>query len=247
MKRFKAVCAYDGTDFLGWQSQAGGRTIQDILEEKLKKIFKITIRIHGSGRTDSGVHAHGQVFHFDANWKYPTKKLLLALRVKLPQSIQLKSLKEVPKDFHGRFSVKGKRYVYQIYKGYAPPSETRYFWSVGDKKLNIQAMKEAAKILVGKHDFSAFGASLGKDACRENPVKELRKLDVKVCGPRIRIITEGSGYLYKMVRSLTGTLVSVGMRKLSVKDVEEILKSRKRTRLVPSAPPHGLFLEKVFY
>lgn len=246
--RWKCTCAYDGTDFFGWQSQVGGNTLQDILEARLTTVFKKPIRIHGSGRTDSGVHAHGQVFHFDFDWKHSADALREALVSGLPASIRIYDLEHVGNDFHARFSAKGKYYAYQIYLGYAPPHETRYYWSLGNRKLDVDLMQDAAQRLLGLHDFRAFAATRGDGSeADENPLKEMRRLDIKVDGPRIRIETEASGYLYKMVRSLVGCLVDVGLGKLNPEAIEATLKSKKRTEQIVTAPPQGLWLEQVYY
>jgi len=246
MKRYKATCAYDGTDLFGWQSQQGGNTIQDFIEKRLQEIFKKPIRIHSSGRTDAGVHAKGQVFHFEGDWPHATKALLRALRTGMPSSILITSLKPVSKDFHARYSVKGKRYAYCLYLGTALPTKQRYTWSLYRKDLDIEAMRKAAKKLLGKHNFFAFSRATG-DHKKIDPVKTLHRLDVIKRGSHLRIVTEGSGYLYKMVRSIVGTLVEVGLHKLVPKEVEAILNAKKRSAKTPSAPAEGLCLEKVFY
>ena len=155
VQRWKCVCAYDGTAFDGWQSQAGGTAVQDTIEKRLAEIFRGPIRIHGSGRTDAGVHALEQVFHFDADWKHGPEKLVAALRVGLPASIQVKSARKVSPDFHARFSVKRKRYVYHLHLGDADPFTRPYCWAIF-KPLNLAAMKAAADVVRGKHDFRAF-------------------------------------------------------------------------------------------
>ncbi|PWU05217.1 MAG: tRNA pseudouridine(38-40) synthase TruA [Verrucomicrobia bacterium] len=192
------------------------------------------------------MHAKGQVFHFDADWKHGKEKLLSALRRGIPKSIQVVSLKLVSDNFHARYGTKGKRYVYYLYEGYALPTEDRYCWSIGDYKLDIKEMKKAAKVLIGKHDFSAF-AGKSKGEVGGEVVKKILRLDIIKRGARVKIVTEGSGYLYKMVRSFVGALVDVGLGKLSCEELEGILKSRLRTQAVVTAPAKGLFLEKVFY
>ena len=244
--RWKCTCGYDGTDWFGWQSQAGGNAVQDMLEFRLGEIFKRPIRIHGSGRTDSGVHAYGQVFHFDGEWHHPVCKLLRALQTGLPASIQVTKVSRCSGDFHARFSAVGKQYLYRLYQGMAPPDENRYSWNLGNRSLDVARMQDAADRLLGTHDFSAFAASRRGDTA-PNPVKTLSRLDVTQRGKRIRIVTEGSGYLYKMVRSLVGTLVQVGLGNLTPDRVQAILDSKQRTELVSTAPAHGLWLMKVFY
>ena len=244
--RWKCKCAYDGTSFYGWQSQEGGNTIQDILEETLKNIFKEPVRIHGSSRTDSGVHAREQVFHFDADWAHSESELLGAMSTSLVQGLQVYDLQKVDDDFHARFSAKGKVYEYTIYLGYASPFDVRYCWSYAGKSLSVDRMKEAARCFLGKHDFSAFSVRFDKSS-NENPIKELNRLDVVVEGKWIRIKTEGSGYLYKMVRMLVGALVEVGRNNLDSNDLENMLTSGIRTKNITVAPAKGLFLEHVYY
>lgn len=245
--RWKCLVAYDGTDFEGWQAQPGGNTVQDFLERRLGVICERPIRIHGSGRTDSGVHATGQVFHFDQDWAHGGEKLLRALRTGLPEAIQVQLVEEAAVDFHARYSAIGKRYVYRYHEGWAPPFELRYTHSLKKFRLNVQAMNMAAAALLGTHDFSAFAANRRDGRSDDNPVKKLWRLEVVRDGPRVTLITEGSGYLYKMARSLAGCLQAVGTGKLPPEAMAGILHGRKRTHVVTTAPARGLTLEKVFY
>ena len=242
--RWKCVCAYDGGHFAGWQSQAGANAVQDVIEKRLREIFGRDVRIHGSGRTDAGVHALEQVFHFDAEWRHGPDKLLAAFRIGLPPAVQVKSVRLAPADFHARFQATGKRYEYRIHLGDADPFLRPYSWSFF-RPLDVDAMKVAADVLRGRHDFRAFTAVNGP--AREDTVRELSRLDVSRRGKLIRIVAEADGFLYKMVRSLAGVLVSVGEGKLSAAEVRRILHSKQRTALVQTAPPQGLFLVKVYY
>lgn len=242
MSRWKCLCAYDGTDFAGWQTQPTLDAVQDVIEAALRKLLKISIRIHGSGRTDAGVHALGQVFHFDAEWKHDSSVLLKAINTHLPKSIHILSVTKVSPDFHARYSALGKCYQYQIYMGHAGPFETRYRLSV-PYALDVNLMAETGQCLLGKHDFSAFAAELDK----ENPVKELRRFDASLVGKHLTLDFEASGFMYKMVRSLTGALLKVGAGKLSPQSFEQILQSGIRTKDVVTAGPRGLFLKEVFY
>jgi len=244
--RWKCVCAYDGTEFAGWQSQAVGRglSIQDVIEARLEAIFGQPVRIAGSGRTDAGVHALGQVFHFDAVWPHAEEKLLLALRTGLPPTIQIKSARPVRAEFHARFDARAKRYEYRVHLGDADPFTRPYCWAVF-RHLDIEAMRTAAAVLIGRHDFRAFTALNGP--AREDTVRTLNRFDVLQSGRRLRIVCEGDGFLYKMVRSLAGALVSAGEGKLSAEDLGGILASRRRTAAIQTAPAKGLFLVKVFY
>lgn len=244
VRRWKCTCAYDGTDFDGWQSQVGGAAIQDVIEKRLAEIFKTPIRIHGSGRTDAGVHARAQVFHFDAEWKHEPMKLLAAFRVGLPPTIQVRTVQAVNPEFHARFSATGKRYEYFLHLGDADPFTRPYCWSIF-RPLDIGAMEEAATALRGRHDFRAFTALNGSE--REDTVRELRRFDVVRRGKRVKITAEANGFLYKMVRSLVGVLVSVGEGRATIGEVQALLREAKRTAVVHTAPPQGLFLARVFY
>ena len=244
--RWKCTVAYDGTAYAGWQSQPGGNTIQDLIEKRLRELFKQRVVIHGSGRTDSGVHARGQVFHFDADWKHGPEELVKALRTGYPDSIQVYRAEIVDDDFHARFSATNKRYVYQFFEGYAGPFETRWFWSTGNRRLDEGRMNAAAACLIGRYDFSAFTAN-PRDSREDDPVRDVRVLSVERDGPRLYLAAEADSFLFRMVRSLAGCLFDVGTGKLSPEDVAEIRDSAKRTNRVQTAPPEGLFLDKVAY
>mgnify|MGYP001546385152 CR=1 FL=1 len=243
-RRWKAVCAYDGSSFAGWQSQPGGGAVQDAIEAGLAKILGRPVRIHGSGRTDAGVHALGQVFQFDAAWRHGPEKLLAAFRFVLPASIQVKSVRRAAPGFQAQFDATGKRYVYHLSLGDADPFARPFCWTVF-RPLDLAAMRAAAAILCGRHDFRAFTARNG--GVQEDTVRELRRLELTRTGRRVRITAEADGFLYKMMRSLVGVLVTVGEGKLAPGQVRRILAARERTATVITAPPHGLFLVRVFY
>lgn len=244
--RWKGTVAYDGTRLSGWQSQPGGNTVQDFIEARLAQIFGRRVRIHGSGRTDAGVHAKAHPFHFDAYWPHGEQALLRALRVGLPAALAITAVTQVKDTFHARFSAKGKRYSYHWFEGHPLPWQSPYCNSLGNRRLDIAAMNAAAAPLLGEHDFSAFGANRGDDSV-ENPVKTLYRLDVRRSGARLTLVTEGSGYLYKMVRTLAGALAEVGVGKLAPESLAQILKSGERPMSLPVAPARGLWLEKVYY
>jgi len=243
-QRWKCVCAYDGTAFAGWQSQTGGDAIQDVIEKRLARILGAPVRIQSSGRTDAGVHALGQVFHFDAAWRHGPEKLVAALRAGLPPAIQIKSARAVPREFHARFSATGKTYIYFLHLGEADPFTRPLCWPIY-RPLDFAAMEEAAAVLRGVHDFKAFSAF--NRVKRENTVRDLRRLEIARRGRRVRIAAEADGFLYKMVRSIVGALVAVGEGKLTPDRVRTILESRHRTAAVTTAPAQGLFLFKVMY
>lgn len=243
--RWKCRVAYDGTGFSGWQSQPDNNAVQDHIERRLAAILGASVRIHGSGRTDAGVHARGQVFHFDADWKHGPEKLLAALRSGLPETIQVQTARQVGADFHARYSAKGKIYRYHLHHGgFADPFAQRYTHSV-PRPLDVDAMRAGAARLVGTHDFRAYSAFGGVE--RESTVRTLHKLDLTARGNDLRIDAEGNGFLYKMVRSLAGALISVGQGKLTPDDLSRILAHGERTRRVETAPARGLCLMKVLY
>lgn len=242
--RWKCVCAYDGGPFQGWQSQPGGRAIQDVIERQLARVLKEETRIHGSGRTDSGVHAHAQVFHFDAAWRHGADKLRLALQAGLPRGIQMKSVRPAPASFHARFSAKGKVYQYHLFQGDADPFAAPYCLSV-HARLDVVRMRAAATALRGTHDFWAFSAENGTR--RETTIRTLRRLDIQESGRRLRLTYEADGFLFKMARGLTGALVAVGLGKLTPPDVAHLLETGRRIPAVQTAPPEGLFLVRVLY
>lgn len=242
--RWKCICAYNGGPFDGWQSQSSGNAVQDVVERQMRKVFKADIRTHSSGRTDSGVHALAQVFHFDAVWPHGPEKLRMALQTGLPRSIQIRSVRAAKPDFHARFQAKGKIYRYHIYLGMADPFQADWCWSV-PREVDWAAMQAAAKILRGKHDFWAFSGE--NDRTYATTVRDLRRLDLARKGRRVTVTLEADGFLYKMARSLTGALVNVGLCKLSLTELAALLKTRQRIPAVLTAPPQGLFLVKVFY
>ena len=244
--RWKCTCAYDGTNFDGWQRQPGGGAVQNHIEAALTQIFDLPLQLHGSGRTDAGVHARGQCFHFDANWAHEPEKLIRALHSILPTSIRIKSVKSVSDDFHARFSVSGKRYLYNYYLGRADPVDDRYLWACRDLPLELEVMQAAADRLLGTHDFSAYSATHGKEN-DPNPVKTVTRLQLRQRGKFIRLDAEGTGFLYRMVRSIAGALYAVGRGRLTPDDIAEILESKKRTHRIVTAPAKGLFLDRVFY
>lgn len=243
--RWKCLVAYEGTEFSGWQAQPDNNAVQDHIERRLGELLAGQVRIHGSGRTDAGVHARGQVFHFDANWRHGAEKLLAALRGGLPPSIQVRAAEPVAAEFHARFSATGKIYHYRIvHGGWADPFEHRYTWSI-PRRLDVDAMRAVAEVLRGRHDFRAFSAIAGEE--RENTVRTLARLDLVEDGSILRIEAEAEGFLYKMVRSLAGALVYAGTGKLGPERVAELLASRERTAEVETAPPQGLCLMRVHY
>jgi len=242
--RWKCTIAYDGTEFCGWQSQVNHNAVQDVIEARLFAIFKHFIRIHGSGRTDAGVHARGQVFHFDADWKHGSEALLRALNRNLPPAVRITRVEAVDDTFHARFSAHQKRYHYYFQPYPADPFEARYVWSVPYPKLDMHLLEEAVRCFEGTHDFRGFA---GKVLSCENTVKTLTSAGVFKENNCFVLSLTGSGYLYRMVRKIMGALVMVGIEKIDGNFIEQRLRLEKLDYPLMTAPACGLFLEEVLY
>lgn len=246
MRRIKLVVAYDGTAYAGWQVQPNGVTVQEKIEEAIKKITGETVKIHGSGRTDQGVHAIGQVAHFDlVTSEISFDSLLRGMNAILPQDIRILTVCKAAHDFHARRSAKWKEYRYFIWNDKVIPPHHRLYKTFIRQKLDVKAMNKACSMLIGRHDFSAFTANPNREV--ESNIRSLTALKVIRKGKEIVIIARSEGFLYKMVRSIAGYLIRVGEGALPPQKTLEILKSRQRTAMVPTAQPHGLFLWKVSY
>jgi len=251
MRTIKLTLEYDGSDFNGWQIQRGtNRTVQGELKKALRQIFKKDIPLTGSGRTDSGVHALGQVAHFQTDTPYSVDEIRRALNGNLPADISILRVEDAADTFHTQFNAKGKIYRYTICcRKSRPAVDRRFCWHIPGK-LNVPAMRKAAARLTGRRNFKSFTASdpaLKRQGKSRGTVRTLQRLDIKKRGDFLYIEAEADGFLYKMVRNLVGTLVAVGKGRLSVKDVESILKAKDRSCAAKTAPAQGLSLMKVFY
>lgn len=241
--RVRAVVAYDGTDYGGFQRQANAPTIQAALETALAQVTRERINILAAGRTDAGVHAAGQVVAFDTAWRHGLGDLQRALNALLPADIAIQEIEEAAPDFHPRYDARSRRYRYTLYN--APmrwPLARRYSLHVA-APLDVVAMQQAAQALVGEHDFAAFGRSpQGGSTVR-------RVLTAEWCGepPWLTFDIEANAFLYRMVRSIVGTLLQVGRDRMSVEEFAGVLASCDRSRAGPTAPPHGLCLMEVKY
>lgn len=246
MRRLKATISYDGTHFSGYQVQPGERTVQLELEKVLSKMHKgEMVRVTASGRTDSKVHATGQVIHFDTNLTIPIDRYQRALNVQLPSDIRVLQVEEVPTDFHARFSVKGKRYRY-IWSFKAVQSPFRRYYSVDTKgvKPDVEKMQEAAGFIIGTHDFSCFCAA---NTSVVDKVRTVYSLNFELHGEELHMVIEGNGFLYNMVRIIAGTLWEVGTGKREANNLNDVISSKDRGMAGKTAPPHGLYLEAVNY
>lgn len=244
-RSYKLTIAYDGTQYGGWQLQPNAVTIQGLIEAALKKIAGRRVVVHGSGRTDAGVHARAQVASSSLITSHRPQVLRSALNANLPEDIRVLRVQEVDAKFHARFSARGKEYRYQIDCGaVADPFLRAYAWH-HPRPLDLAAMRKAAALLKGRHDFSALSANPMRPV--ESPVRAISKLSVTKQGDLLTISVRADGFLYKMVRSIVGALVKVGEGRLAVEDLRRLMKTKKRTALVETAPAKGLFLWRVFY
>ena len=244
---FKLTLQYDGTDYIGWQRQAEGVSIQGLLEDALRPIEGEHVTVHGAGRTDAGVHATGQVASFRLTAALDSVTLARALNAVLPPDVRVMSAAVVPDDFHARFSATGKIYDYQIVNTpFVSPFLRRYVWHVM-ARLDLDAMRCAATALIGEHDFAAFQGT-GSDV--HTSVRTVRRIEWSGSGgaedPLVMRI-EGDGFLRHMVRAIAGTLVEIGVGRWRAGEMPVILASRDRARAGTTAPAAGLVLREVLY
>ncbi|MDZ7290060.1 MAG: tRNA pseudouridine(38-40) synthase TruA [candidate division KSB1 bacterium] len=242
MFNYKLTLEYDGSKFYGWQVQPGMRTVQGEVERALQILFRETIRVNVAGRTDSGVHALGQVINFHSAVELPQENIPRSLNGILPHDVVVKKVELVPLDFHARFSALSRQYFYVLSR--MPVAVGRHYAFFCKFPLTVEAMREAAQYFLGEHDFRAFC-----DTDTEDPhyLSHVEMIDWEDTGERIKLYIRANRFLRSMVRIIIGTLIDVGRGKLAPQQVKEILESRKRTEASFTAPPHGLFLEKVFY
>ena len=246
MHRYQILIEYEGTNFIGWQIQSKGKSIQKLIQNIISKILKEKIVIFGSGRTDAGVHAIEQSAHFDTKILIKNlDKFLLSLNHFLNKKlISILSIKKKKLDFHARFSAKQRIYKYIIFNRLSNPSiERNRGWHIR-KKLNLKLMQNGAKKLLGTHDFSAYRAS---SCSAKNPIRTMTLVRIKKVHNRIEIQFKSKSFLQQQIRSMVGCLKYLSEKKWNLNKFEKVLKLKKRTLCAPPAPSHGLFLEKVIY
>lgn len=245
MRNIKLIIEYDGKSFNGWQKQPNKLNIQGEIEKAIGELTGEEVELIASGRTDAGVHSLGQTANFKTeNETIPTEKFPIAINSKLKKSIVIKSAEEVEDRFHSRYSVKSKRYRYVINNsdmGTAIYRDLEYHFPI---KLDVDKMNKAAKYFEGEHDFAGFKAS---GTSSKSSVRKIYKAEVYKDGDRINIELTGNGFLYNMVRIISGTLLDVGMDKIKVEDVPEIIESKDRKKAGRTLPAHGLYLVEVSY
>jgi tRNA pseudouridine38-40 synthase len=245
MPRYKSIISYDGSGFSGYQVQPNKRTVQSVLESVLTKMHKgETVKVSGSGRTDAGVHAKGQVIHFDSPLMIPEDKWEKALNSLLPEDISVSSVVSVDESFHARFHALGKEYRYVLHLSSKRDPLQRKFAYHYPYRLNLDAMEQASKFFLGTHDFTSFCAAKTEV---EDKVRTIESIDFTRVDELLTIRFVGNGFLYNMVRILVGTLLEVGSGERSPEDIPIILAHKDRRVSGKTAPAHGLYLWEVFY
>jgi tRNA pseudouridine38-40 synthase len=246
--KFKLIIAYDGTAYEGWQVQKTGLGVQQKVEEALARLFPSRPQVHGSSRTDAGVHALGLAAHVEiprAEFKMPERKLVLALNAWLPEDIRVMSATRCRADFHARFDAAGKQYRYRVWNATAMNPLLRHLaWHVPGS-LDLAAMRAAAGLFAGKHDFKSFAGT--RDYEMQSMVRTVTRCELRRTGPLLTFIIEGDGFLYRMCRGMVGTLVQVGEGKFAAQEIRRMLDCRDRRVAGMTAPAHGLVLWKVSY
>ena len=248
-RNIKLTLEYDGTDFNGWQIQLKARTVQGEIENALKKIFPPhrtadRIKLYGSGRTDAGVHALGQVANFKTHTILKTEAIRKALNANLPPDITIVNVEDVPLNFHSQYSAKSKIYRYTILNRDSRPAYARQFCLHFPYKLDVKLLSKEAKSLLGRHDFRSFG-SLDKGESRENTIRHVKRIEIKKRGNYLTIDIEADGFLYKMVRNIVGTLLDVSTGRLAPRSIKKILAQKNRKFASPPAAAQGLTLLEV--
>lgn len=246
VEKLKATISYDGTNFSGFQVQPNKRTIQGVLEDALKKIHQGRfIRIYGSGRTDTKVHAKAQVFHFETDLSIPEQNWQKALNALLPDDIYVHSIVKVPDTFHARFSAIEKEYRYYLWQAKERNVFKRNYVCQIDKELNISAIQKACTYLIGTHDFTTFSSA--RSTAKGSKERTLYEVTCQKQGQEVEFILRGNGFLYHMVRIIVGVLIDVGEGKLDPQDVKTLLAKKDRSYAGKTMPPQGLYLWNVKY
>lgn len=249
-KHIKLVLEYDGTNFSGWQKQPAFRTVQGELEKAIINVSGIPSRVTGAGRTDTGVHARGQVANFKTNSRLSPQDWIQALNHYLPQDLVVLSARRVTAVFHARFSAVGKTYTYRISNNKIPSALGRdYVWQYYPP-LNIRAMRAGTRFIQGRHDFSSFQVDRSgkiKKGGSPSAVCTLREVKISLRGSRVIFTFTGNRFLQHMVRSIVGTLLEVGRGRIKPREISEIIKKKDRKFAGPTVPARGLCLERVLY
>lgn len=247
MPRYKAIIAYDGTNFNGFQTQPNGRTVQEELEKTLTKMNNgQSIQVFGSGRTDAGVHAVGQVIHFDYPEDSPLERMRFGLDTQTPEDISVKCVENVSDEFHARYHVIEKTYQFRVDIGKPRNPFHRFYASYFPYPLDLEKIQRALPDLIGTHDFTSFCASGSSVGDKVRTIYEA-EMEVSAEGDELLFTFRGDGFLYKMIRILVGTLLKIGNGRMDEKSIPAILEAKNRNLAGPTAHPEGLYLKEVVY
>ena len=244
MRRIRTIVSYDGTEYVGWQTQYNGVAVQEVIERAILEVTGEQSSLQGSGRTDSGVHARAQVAHFDTNARMAVDKFAIALNTHLPADIRVLYSEEADPTFHARFSAKEKQYRYFVQTGPHADVFARKYSLHAYMPLDLEVMNQAARLVVGTHDFSAF-MSTGREV--ESAVRTVSMSQWEKQSKFLVYTVQGNGFLYNMVRILVGTMLGIGSGRIPADSMEKALCSLSRKDAGPTAPPHGLVLWRVKY
>lgn len=244
MRNIKLTIEYDGKEYNGWQKQPNKLNIQGEIERAIQNITGEQVELIGSGRTDAGVHALGQVANFKINSDFPIEKMAIAINSQLKKSIRIKEAEEVPQEFHSRYNCHSKTYQYVIDNSEQGSAIYRGLTYHVPQKLDIEKMQKAVTYFVGEHDFSSFKSS---GTSSKSSVRIIYDAKVEKDGEKVKISLTGNGFLYNMVRIIAGTLVEVGLEKIEPNEILEIIEKGERARAGKTLPPQGLYLVKVEY
>ena len=244
MRNLKVTMAFRGTKYHGYQRQENAVTVQEVVEGALSKLLNTPTKINGCSRTDTGVHAEMFCFSFKTENMIPIRNFVRGINGYLPDDISVLSCEEMPEDFHARFSCKGKTYLYRIHcseskNPFATDLALHY-----RRPLNIDLMREAAKLFVGTHDFGSFCADCSK---KLDTIRTIYQFQIEMKENDVRILVKGDGFLYNMVRILVGTLLDINEGRIKIEEIENIMKARDRKLAGRTASPHGLYLHEVYY
>ena len=246
MPRYKITIEYDGTKYCGWQRQPGQATVESVITEALKTAFSQDIEIFGSGRTDAGVHAVGQIAHFDCNKKLNGFEMMMAINhnIDYNENIAIIDCQEVSENFHSRFDAKMRFYEYKIVNRKARLAlDKNRAWHIPNK-LDLEKIQEASKYFIGTHDFSSFKDS---ECQTKNPIRTIKNIKITKNNDLILFQISAKSFLHHMVRNIVGTLYLIGKNKLEIEDISKILAAKNRTKSGPNAPACGLYFTKVEY
>ncbi|MDQ5956741.1 MAG: tRNA pseudouridine(38-40) synthase TruA [Candidatus Rhabdochlamydia sp.] len=247
MHNYKLLIAYEGARYSGWQIQKNGISIQALLEKYLSIILRTPIKVIGSGRTDAGVHAIGQVAHFKTTTSFEFSHLLKSLNGLLPPDIRVLSIEEAPLDFHARYSAIGKVYHYYLHTGPVKDPFNRFYTYRVPHSITLDTLIQAAQLFIGTHDFTSFANEANTGSAAKNAVRNLRRLSILQEEEYICLELEANGFLYKMVRNIVGTLLDICSGKIALEKIPAIFQAKDRRLAGRTAPAHGLILAKVNY